>query len=161
MSNDGIREFQDLLDEPLLPLYLRGHADRVLRKAQIKVSEKTTPLTWQFLNRVVAALKASSPWVSMDPIHVKAREIAPHLLKELWCESGRIEVAAGDVAATLGYAQAFGIYAECQMDNKKLELDWGFGTGKGSMLDNCQRLCAVFACRVLLDMAEWDLDPEL
>lgn len=159
MSNNGIREFQDMLDEPLLPLYLRGHADRVLWKAQIKVSNM--PLTWTFLNDVVEALKASSPWVSMEPIHVKAREIAPHLLKELWCETGRIKVAAGDVASRLGYAEAFGIYAECHMDDKRLELDWGFGTGKGSLLDNCRELCAVFACRVLLDMAEWDLDPEV
>jgi hypothetical protein len=160
MSDEGIREFQDMLDDPLLPMYMRGYADRQLWQAEVKVSADTTPLTWQFLNRVVAHLKAGNPWVSDEPIHVKAREVAPHLMKELWCESGRIEVAAQDVAETLNYAQAFGIYAECRMDDTRLGLDSRHGSGKGTMLDNARAKCAAFATWVLNAMAEYDLDPD-
>lgn len=161
MSNEGIRNFQELLDDPWFWLELEAIGSHVLWQAEVRVSAETTPLTWDFLSDVVRALKALSPWVSDDPMCVKAREVAPHLIKELWCETGRIERAAEDVALELDPATALGIYTECHMDDGRLELDSRHGLGAGTIIDHLQGLCRLYAVRVLSTMADWDLDPEV
>lgn len=159
MSDESIRAFQEVLEEDWFTFELSASASHVLWQAEVIVSEITTPLTWQFLTEVVAFLKALSPWVSDDPMHVKAREIAPHVIKELWCEQGRVEYAATEVALALEGGVVFGIYLECQMYDGRLELDSRHGLGKGTLIEHARRLCGVYAYRVLMEIADWDLTP--
>jgi hypothetical protein len=160
MSDEGIRQFQELLEDEAFPVHLAATASHVLWQAGVIVGAVTTPRTWQLLNMVVDRLRASSPWVSDEPIHVKAREVAPHIIKELWCESGRIEAASADVCKTLTPGAALEVYTECHMDNGNLELDSRHGLGKGTVIDHLRLLCQKYANRVLNELAYWDLDAD-
>lgn len=160
MSNEGIRFFQEMLeDREFLELNLLMSGTRVLHMERLEFWPDTHPATWALLQDVAERLAASSPWVSDDPVAVKAREIAPHLIIEEWCDYHRLVGMCGHAAEALTGAEAFTVYTECEMakgvGNDQNTRD--FGGHRGSLLVAVQSMCMGIAVDIYMAAVADDL----
>lgn len=165
MSTEGIRGFQDLLDQrQFLNDLLADGLWRVLKRYETQARHMfdpavEVPRTWQYLGDSVDALIASSPWNSDDPVMVTGRKIAPDLIIEAWCTRHRVWSVCGHTAAALTGVEAFTIYDECGMGAGPAKRDFGGKGKRPSVLVQAQTLCMGLAFEVIEYAAHDDLEP--
>jgi hypothetical protein len=164
MSNAGIHQFQGWLTNP------ETIRDRVQTEAEVMLyfardrtpvalDVQSFPQTRAFLWEVARRLAAQDPQVSTDPVMVKAREVAPEMIREEWCTHDLVWSVAQYVADHLETGAVFTVYTEVGMDNGMLELDMGI-TKNMTAIEIARASCATFAYRVFLGAADDDLEED-
>lgn len=164
MSTSGIRRFQGWLTNP------RAIRDLVTAEVEMMLydardREPVDFYVWDFgstrdmLWEVARTLAAQAPEVSTDPVMVKAREVAPEMIRTEWCTDRRVWCVCEAVVAEMSTVEVFAVYAEVGMDNPKLGLDIGTFR-KLTAVDIARACCLAFAYRVFLAAADDDLKEE-
>jgi hypothetical protein len=163
MSTAGIRRFQDMLtDRDAIRAAVYAEVEAMLYYARdrtewVDLDMAAFAQTRAFLLEVARRLAAQDPQVRADPVAVKARQIAPELIRTEWCTDLLVQEVCQYVAEHLETGALFGVYTEVGMDNRKLELDMGLARGM-TAVQIAQGSCAGFAYRVFTAVAGDDLE---
>jgi len=164
MSNAGIRRFQGWLHHPgQVRDMVQAEAEVMLYHARdrawVELDVQEFRQTRAFLWEVARRLAAEDPQVSTDPVMVKAREVAPELIRTEWCTAQLVAAVTQYVADNLVTGAVFAVYAEVGMDNGKLELDMGLARHQ-TAVEIARAACAAFAYRVFIAAADDDLEED-